>query len=80
MFVKSKFKKKGAYAKSNIKAARLRLASLAKNCLLDQPELVKGFVAQKEFLNAFKERLLEAYECVLNSEMQNGFSSNGTYF
>ena len=54
--------KKEAFAESTIKAVRHRLASLAKNCLLDQPELVKGFIAEKECSNAFKESLVEAYD------------------
>jgi integrase/recombinase XerD len=53
--------KKEAYAESTINAVRKRLLYLAKNCLLDQPEVVKGFVAEKECSNAFKETLVEAY-------------------
>ena len=53
--------KKEAYAESTINAVRKRLLYLAKNCLLDQPEVVKGFVAKKECSNAFKETLVEAY-------------------
>jgi integrase/recombinase XerD len=61
--------KKEAYAESTINAVRKRLQQLAKNCLLDQPELVKGFVAEKECSNAFKETLVEAYDlyCRANS-------------
>jgi hypothetical protein len=33
-----------------------------KNCLLDQPEVVKGFIAEKNCSNAFKETLIEAYD------------------
>jgi len=53
--------KKEAYAESTINAVRKRLLYLAKNCLLDQPEVVKGFVAEKDCSNAFKETLVEAY-------------------
>jgi integrase/recombinase XerD len=53
--------KKEAYAESTINAVRKRLLYLAKNCLLDQPEVVKGFVAEKECSNAFKETFVEAY-------------------
>jgi integrase/recombinase XerD len=35
---------------------------LAKSCLLEQPEFVKGFIAEKECSNAFKESLVEAYD------------------
>jgi len=61
--------KKEAYAESTINAVRKRLLYLAKNCLLDQPEVVKGFVAKKECSNAFKETLVEAYDlyCRANS-------------
>jgi integrase len=54
--------KKEAYAESTIKAVRHRLVSLAKSCLLEQPEFVKGFAAEKECSNAFKESLVEAYD------------------
>jgi hypothetical protein len=50
--------KKEAYAESTIKAVGKRLAYLAKNCTLNMPEVVKGFVAQKDCSNAFKETLV----------------------
>jgi integrase/recombinase XerD len=54
--------KKEAYANSTIGAVAKRLRYLLKNCLLDQPEIVKGFVAQKDCSNSFKETLVEAYD------------------
>jgi hypothetical protein len=54
--------KKEAYADSTIDAVGKRLAYLAGNCLLDAPEVVKGFVAQKGCSSAFKETLVEAYD------------------
>jgi hypothetical protein len=54
--------KKEAYADSTIRAVGKRLTYLAKYCLLDKPEVVKGFVAQKNCSNAFKETLVEAYD------------------
>jgi hypothetical protein len=43
--------KKEAYANSTIEAIRKRLQYLAKHCLLEHPEVVKGFVAEKECNN-----------------------------
>jgi hypothetical protein len=54
--------KKEAYAESTMRAVGKRLAYLARNCLLEQPELIKRFVAQKDCSNAFKETLVEAYD------------------
>jgi hypothetical protein len=62
--------KKEACAETTIRAVGKRLAYLAKNCLLKQSELVKGFVVvQKDCSNAFKETLVEAYDlyCRVNS-------------
>ncbi len=44
--------KKEAYAESTIHAVAKRLRYLMKNCLLDQPEIVKGFIAEKNCSNA----------------------------
>jgi len=65
--------KKEAYAKSTISAVGKRLRYLAKNCLLDQPEIVKGFIAEKNCSNAFKETLVEAYDlyCRTNGILWN---------
>jgi integrase len=54
--------KKEAYANSTINAVAKRLRYLKKNCLLEQPEIVKGFIAEKNCSNAFKETLIEAYD------------------
>jgi integrase len=54
--------KKEAYANSTIDAVGKRLRYLTKNCLLEQPEIVKGFIAEKNCSNAFKETLIEAYD------------------
>jgi integrase len=56
------YMKKEAYAESTIHAVGKRLEYLAKNVLLCEPEIVKGFVAQKDCSNAFKETLVEAYD------------------
>jgi len=45
--------KKEAYAESTARAVGKRLAHLSKYCLLENPELVKGFIAQKECSPAF---------------------------
>jgi integrase len=54
--------KKEAYAESTIKATGKRLRHLARNCGLDNPEIVKGFIATKNCSMAFKESLVEAYD------------------
>jgi hypothetical protein len=54
--------KKEAYANPTVSAVGKRIRYLAKNCLLDQSEIVKGFIAQKNCSNAFKETLVETYD------------------
>jgi integrase len=54
--------KKEAYAESTISAVGKRLRHLSKSCLLDNPEFVKGFIAEKGCSPAFKESLVEAYD------------------
>jgi len=54
--------KKEAYADTTAKAVGKRLRHLARNCLLDNPEIVKGFIAEKCCSPAFKESLVEAYD------------------
>ena len=54
--------KKNAYADSTISAVGKRLKYLQKHCLLSQPEIIKGFIAQKDCSNAYKESLIEAYD------------------
>jgi len=54
--------KKEAYAESTIRAVGKRLKHLKKHCDLNSPEVIKGFIAQKNCSNAFKESLVEAYD------------------
>ena len=54
--------KKEAYADSTIRAVGKRLRHLQKHCSLNNAEIVKGFIAQKDCSNAFKESLVEAYD------------------
>jgi integrase len=54
--------KKEAYAESTTRAVGKRLRHLAKYCMFENPEFVKGFIAQKECSPAFKESLVEAYD------------------
>jgi len=56
------FMKKEAYCDTTVKAVGKRLKHIAKNCLIGNPEFVKGFIAQKECSPAFKESLVEAYD------------------
>ena len=53
--------KKEVYADTTAKAVGKRLRHLARNCLLDKPEIVKGFIAQKDCSMAFKESLVECF-------------------
>ena len=53
--------KKNAYADTTIKATGKRLKHLERNCNLNNPEHVKGFIATKQCSNAYKETLTEAY-------------------
>lgn len=53
--------KKNAYADSTIQATGKRLRHLSRNYDLSNPEIVKGFVAQKNCSNAYKESLVESY-------------------
>jgi integrase len=54
--------KKEAYADSTTRAVGKRLRHLSKYCLLENPEFVKGFIAEKSCSMAFKESLVEAYD------------------
>jgi len=56
------YMKKEAYADSTIRAVGNRLKHLVKYCNLNSPEIVKGYIAQKNCSNAFKETLVEAYD------------------
>jgi hypothetical protein len=65
--------KKNAYADTTIKATAKRLKHLERNCNLDRPEQIKGFIATKECSNAYKETLTEAYDqyCQANEIVWN---------
>jgi hypothetical protein len=54
--------KKNAYADTTIKATGKRLKHLKRNCDLNNPEEIKGFIANKQCSNAYKETLTEAYD------------------
>ena len=53
--------KKEGYAETTIIATGKRLRHLSKQTNLNNPEEVKGFIANKECSNGFKESLIEAY-------------------
>jgi len=53
--------KKNAYEDTTIKGTQKRIKLLQRNCNLDNPERVKGFIANKQCSNAYKESLAEAY-------------------
>jgi integrase len=59
--------KKNGYADSTIKATGKRLRSLERNCNLTKPEEVKGYIANKDCSNAFKETLVETYDFIMKS-------------
>ena len=59
--------KKNAYAETTIKATGKRLRHLKKHCNLENPEDVKGFIANKQCSNAYKETLIETYDILMRS-------------
>jgi len=59
--------KKNGYADTTIKAAGKKLRYLQKNCNLQDPEDVKGHIANKQCSNAYKESLIEAYAILMKS-------------
>jgi len=59
--------KKNGYADTTIKGTGKRLRHLQKNCNLQNPENVKGFIANKQCSNAYKESLIEAYAILMKS-------------
>ena len=61
------YMKKNGYADSTIKATGKRLRSLERNCNLANPEEVKGYIANKQCGNAFKETLIETYDLLMRS-------------
>ena len=58
---------KNGYADTTIKGTGKRLRHLQKNCNLQNPENVKGFIANKQCSNAYKESLIEAYALLMRS-------------
>ena len=54
--------KKEAYCDTTSKAVGKRLKHIARSCLIDNAEIVKGFIAEKQCSAAFKESLVEAYD------------------
>ncbi len=59
--------KKNGYAETTIKATGKRLRHLQENCNLKDPEDVKGYIANKQCSNAYKETLIEAYDILMRS-------------
>ncbi|MQY62156.1 tyrosine-type recombinase/integrase [archaeon] len=59
--------KKNGYADTTIKATGKRLRHLQKNCNLQDPEQVKGFIANKQSSNGHKQSLIEAYAILMKS-------------
>jgi integrase len=54
--------KKNGYSESTIEATGKRLRNLERNSDLSDPESVKGYVANKECTNGFKETSIETYD------------------
>ena len=59
--------KKNGYADTTIKATGKRLRHLQRNCNLKDPEDVKGYIANKQCSNAYKECLIETYNLLMKS-------------
>ena len=59
--------KKNGYADTTIKATGKRLRYLQRNCNLQDPEDVKGHIANKQCSNGHKESLIEAYAILMKS-------------
>lgn len=62
--------KKNAFADTTIEATGKRLRHLQKNCNLKKPEEVKGYIANKQCSNAYKESLIETYAILMKSTNQ----------
>lgn len=71
------YMKKEAYCESTVRATGKRLRHLMRNTSLDNPEMVKGFIAQKNCSMAFKESLVEAYDLYCRA---NGIEWNKPYY
>jgi len=63
--------KKNGYADTTIKATGKRLRHLQNNCNLTAPEDVKGYIANKQCSNAYKETLIETYDLLMRSANQS---------
>ncbi|MDH5389870.1 MAG: tyrosine-type recombinase/integrase [Candidatus Bathyarchaeota archaeon] len=59
--------KKNGYAETTIRATGKRLRYLQKNCNLQDPEDVKGYIANKTCSNGHKESLIESYNILMKS-------------
>jgi len=62
--------KKNGYADTTIEATGKRLRHLQKHCNLKEPEEVKGYIANKQCSNAYKESLIETYAILMKSTNQ----------
>ncbi|UCH30988.1 MAG: site-specific integrase, partial [Candidatus Bathyarchaeota archaeon] len=62
--------KKNAYAETTIKATGKRLRYLQKHCNLADPEEVKGYIANKQCSNAYKQTLIETYDILMKAIKQ----------
>ena len=54
--------KKDGYADTTLEGYSRKLRMLANAVNLDHPEAVKGYIASKEWNNAYKEKIVDAYE------------------
>ena len=61
------YMKKNGYAETTIEATAKRLRHLQNNCNLEEPEDVKGFIANKQCTNGYKETLIETYDLLMKS-------------
>jgi integrase len=59
--------KKNGYAETTIRATGKRLRYLQNNCNLQDPEDVKGYIANKTCSNGHKESLIESYDILIKS-------------
>jgi integrase len=64
------YMKKNGYADTTIEATGKRLRYLQRNCNLKDPEEVKGYIANKQCSNAYKETLIETYNLLMKSMNQ----------
>jgi integrase len=71
------YMKREGYAESYINAVSKRLRHLAKYVSLDNPEMVKDYIASKQCSPAFKETLVEAYDLYVKA---NGMHWSKPYY